>query len=93
MEINGEFDPMTQTAYEAALSAAEKHVEDPMIVEIIGGNCYIRSEADTNGKKLGIARKGELHPYGGETAQNGWNKIRLETGDGWVSGKYSKLRK
>lgn len=93
LEIDGEFGPLTLTAYEAALSAAEKPVEDPMIVEIVGGNCYIRSEPDTNGKKLGIARKGQHHPYGGETAQNGWNKIKLETGEGWVSGKYSRLRK
>ena len=93
LDINGEFDAKTLAEYEAAVSASEKDVEDPVSVEIVGGDCYIRSEASAAGKKLGIARKGEVHAYAGEISQGDWYKINLETGEGWVSGKYSKLRK
>ena len=60
-------------------------------VEIVGGNCYVRDGASTEGKKLGVAHRGESWPYAGETAENGWNRIDWNGKPGWVSGKYSRL--
>lgn len=65
---------------EAALVALDKPAEDPKTVEIVGGNCYIRSEAGTNGAVLGVAKRGTEHAFGGEIARNGW--IRIKHGDG-----------
>lgn len=60
-------------------------------VEIVGGDCYVRSAPNTDGKKLGVARRGERFPYGGQTSDNGWNLVGYKGTDGWVSGKYSRL--
>ena len=61
-------------------------------VEIVGGNCYIRSEPGINGAVLGVAKRGTTHTFGGEIAQNGWIRIRHGDGTAWVSGKYAKLK-
>lgn len=91
LTVDGIFGQNTKAALEAALARLDTTVEDPKYVVICGGNCYVRSEANTDGKKLGIARTGEKYAYAGTTAENGWNKIVFKDGFGWVSGKYSKM--
>lgn len=93
LDADGEFGPLTLAAFEKALAILEKPVENPLLVEIVGGNCYIRSEPSTRGKELGVAKRGMFFPYAGETSETGWIRITLEKGTGWVSGKYAKLKK
>ena len=93
LDIDGEFGDQTLTAFEEAVSALEKNVEDPTTVEIVGGDCYIRSEENANGKLLGIAKCGSLLPYAGVTAQNGCVKVNMDEGTGWVSSRYARLKK
>ena len=60
-------------------------------VKISGGNCYIRTGPNTAAKDVGVAHKGDVLPYAGETAANGWLKIVYKNKNAWVSGKYGKL--
>lgn len=85
---------------EAILKAIDALDDEPepngKSVVIEGGDCYIRSEPDTDGTKLGVAKRGTSYPYGGETSEGGWQKILYTPAGGtqvtaWVSGKYGKL--
>lgn len=59
-------------------------------VNIVGGNCYVRTEPNTSGKVLGTAHKDTSYVYGGEISDAGWYKILYNGSLGWVSGKYAK---
>jgi uncharacterized protein YgiM (DUF1202 family) len=61
-------------------------------VQIVNGNCNVRTEPNTDGRILGTVRKGTTHAYAGETSENGWLKIFYEGRKGWVSGKYAELK-
>ena len=76
----------------AALTRAKNDIvpENPDLVRIEGGNCYIRSRANISGAILGIARAGEKLVWLGETTANGWHKVRKEGITGYVSGKYGR---
>ena len=89
--VDGECGPETIRAIDAALAALEEKQPSGETVTIVGGNCYVRLEPSTAGKPLGVAHKGEIYAYGGQTASNGWNSIRFKDTVAWVSGKYSTL--
>ena len=63
----------------------------PINVRIVGGNCYIRTAPNTDGKKLGVAHKGDILPYGGQVSDAGWLLVTYENQNAWVSGKYGRL--
>ena len=94
LTVDGECGPSTIAALQKAVEALEgtgcSGDSCPINVEIVGGNCYIRTAPNTDGKKLGIAHKGETYPFGGEVSDNGWHLIQYEGQNAWVSGKYSK---
>lgn len=62
------------------------------VVKIQGGNCWIRTKpnADT-GKKIAVAKNGDIFDYLGQMSENGWHLIAYKDTQGWVSGKYGKL--
>lgn len=91
LTVDGIFGAKSRAALEARLARLETTVEAPKKVAIVGGNCYVRSTSNTNGKKLGVAHAGKKYDYAGETSDNGWNKIDFNGQVGWVSGKYSRL--
>ena len=94
LTVDGECGPSTIAALQKAVESLEgtgcSGDSCPINVEIVGGNCYIRTAPNTDGKKLGIAHKGETYPFGGEVSDNGWHLIQYEGQNAWVSGKYSK---
>ena len=59
---------------------------------IEGGNCYIRTAPNTDGKILGVAKRGTELPFGGEVSDNGWPLVEYQGQNAWVSGKYGKVR-
>ena len=59
-------------------------------VRISGGNCYIRIAPNTDGKKLGVAHKGDELPFAGEVSDNGWLQVLYKDQKAWVSGKYGR---
>ena len=91
LDATGIYDGRTREALEAALDAQDAPTDDPRYVKIVGGNCYVRSAPNTDGRKLGVAHEGDILPYGGQTSQEGWHLVEFKGANGWVSGKYSRL--
>jgi len=88
----GVYDAATREAMEKALDEHDEPVEEPRWVEIVGGDCYVRTAPNkTNSKKLGVAHRGDRYQYQGQTTDDGWNLIVYKNQNGWVSGKYSRL--
>lgn len=90
LTVDGDYGPITHKALMAALEAAGSAGGTGDMVEIDGGQCWVRTEPNTGGDRLGVAKEGSTWPYAGETAENGWLKIVWTAGEGWVSGKYGR---
>ena len=73
--------------------------DDPMKykhVEITGGSVNVRSAPGYDSKIYGVAHKGDILPYQGETKQaegKDWYMVEYENKNAWVSSKYAKLIK
>ena len=91
LEADGEYGKLSKAAMDKAIAGMEQAHSEPRKVMISGGNCYVRSAPNTDGKILGVAHDGDSLDYGGQTAENGWNLVAYKAENGWVSGKYSKL--
>lgn len=91
MGVNGKCDVKTLAALGKAIAELEGMKPVGRTVLISGGNCYIRTAPNTDGKIVGVAHKGDKLPYGGETSDGGWPMIEHEGKNAWVSGKYGKL--
>lgn len=91
VDSDGECGPITLAALQRAITALEKVKPAGTIVEISGGNCYIRTAPNTNGKIVGVAHNGDRLPYGGEISDGGWLLVEHDGHQAWVSGKYGRL--
>ena len=61
-------------------------------VLVTGGSVNIRTAPNTQtGKIIGVAHKGDILDYQGETTDNNWYLIIYKNTNAWISGKYSKL--
>ena len=89
--VDGEVGPETLAALEKAMEAAEAPVKDARYVQIVNGNCYVRTAPNTDGKKLGVAHRGDILDYQGVQSADGWHLVEYNGQNGWVSGKYSEL--
>ena len=89
--VDGEVGPETLDALRKAMEAAEAPVADARYVQIVNGNCYVRTAPNTDGQKLGVAHRGDVLSYQGQTSADGWNLVEFDGKNGWVSGKYSEL--
>ena len=89
--VDGEVGPETLAALEKAMEAAEAPVADARYVKIVNGNCYVRTAPNTDGKKLGVAHRGDILDYQGVQSADGWHLVEYNGQNGWVSGKYSEL--
>lgn len=95
IDVDGECGPQTIAALNAAIE--KLHEIDgctdscPLEVRIVNGDCYVRSAPNTDGKKLGVAKRGTVLPYGGQTSEAGWNLVEYKGQNAWVSGKYSEV--
>ena len=88
--VDGEVGPETLAALEKAMEAAEAPVKDARYVQIVNGNCYVRTAPNTDGKKLGVAHRGDILDYQGVQSADGWHLVVYNGQNGWVSGKYSE---
>ena len=92
LEPDGEFGPKSLAAMEKALVELDTPVIEPREVQIVGGNCYVRTAPRVEPDNiLGVAHDGEKLPYQGEISENGWLLVIYRGGNAWVSGKYGKL--
>ena len=65
---------------------------DGRVVLVSSGNTVnVRDQPNTEGKILGVARRGESFSYRGETSPEGWHGIVFQDAAGWISGKYTTL--
>ena len=90
LSIDGIYGPKSHAALMDAIEA-KSEPEQPLKVEIVNGQCWVRSTPNTSGKKLGVVTPGTILQYGGED-NGGWHLVTYENQNGWVSGKYSKLK-
>ena len=90
LNVDGKNGPKSHAALLDALERDEE--PEGQLVYIDGGNCYVRDAPNTDGKILGVAHRGDVLPYAGETAENGWLKVVYQGGDAWISGKYGHLK-
>lgn len=58
-------------------------------VVVTGGTVNVRSTNNTSGKILLVAKKDE--EYEKVATKDNWHEIKTEKGNGWISGKYSKV--
>ena len=95
LDVDGECGPATLVALEKAVEALESTGcsgdSCPINVTIVGGNCYIRTAPNTDGKIIGVAHKGDKLPYGGTVSDGGWPMVEYNGQNAWASGKYAKL--
>lgn len=92
LPVTGVYDAATRAKMDEVLDDQDEPVEEPRWVEIVGGDCYVRTAPNkTNSKKLGVAHRGDQYQYQGQTTDDGWNLIVYKNQNGWVSGKYSRL--
>ena len=93
-DVDGQVGPETLGALNAVFNAQGdpgEVIPGATKVRIENGQCYVRSAPNTDGKILGVAKEGSVHPYQGQTSENGWPLSIFENQNGWVSGKYAKL--
>lgn len=61
------------------------------LVEIVGGDAWVRTQPNDKAAKLGVAMQGDRLPYRGERSESGWLAVELDGEDGWVSEKYAEV--
>ncbi len=92
LSADGIAGPKTLAALEKALAKADAPVSKPKLVEIVGGNCYVRTAPNRDAEKLGVAHAGDRLTWLGEIDEaTRWLKVDYEGREGWVSGKYGRL--
>ncbi len=91
LAVDGKCGPQTLAALQKAVDHCEDEEPTGKTVLISGGNCYIRTAPNTDGKILGVAHKGDKLPYGGETSEAGWLLVQHKNQNAWVSGKYGMV--
>lgn len=88
--VDGDYGPITHKALMDALDKAADKPAEGRNVRIEGGDCWVRTAPNTSAEKLGVVKRGTVHPYQGETSGNGWHLIICDNKNGWVSGKYGR---
>ena len=92
LEVDGEFGPRSLAAYEAALTALNRTVDDPKAVIIEGGDCYVRKGPGTQHAAFGVARRGARLEFGGVIDEESrWLLVAYKNQNGWVSPKYGRV--
>lgn len=80
--------------YDAATRAKLTGADGERYVTITGGKVNVRAEPGTDGRILGVVKKGDRLAYRGESRDIGgtpWHRVAFDGRDGWVSGRYGKL--
>lgn len=98
LPADGKADAATIDALLAAVGNPQGSKPNARHVLINGGNCWVRTAPNTDGKKLGVVKRGTKLNYGGQSDETtGWLLVEYKPEgsetpvNGWVSGKYGKL--
>lgn len=87
---------MQEEDFKALAAALNGSAPAPAVqqVEITGASVNVRSAPGTSFRVLGVAHKGDLLPYGGETRNvdgRDWFLCEFAGQNGWVSSKFSRV--
>lgn len=93
LEVDGVVGPRTIGALDAAMAALKSAATASECVEIVGGSCYVRKGPGTSAEILGVVRDGTVLPYDGLASDDGWLLVEYQGANGWVSGKYGRLKR
>ena len=91
LDDDGDYGPLTHAKLMEVLEEEKDTSGTDRTVRIENGDCWVRTAPNTDGKKLGVAKKGWTYDYQGETSENGWHLIEYDGQNGWVSGKYGRV--
>ena len=91
LDDDGDYGPLTHGKLMEVIEEEKDTSKDDRTVRIENGDCWARAAPNTDGKKLGVAKRGWVYPYQGQTSENGWHLIEYEGQNGWVSGKYGRV--
>lgn len=89
LDDDGDYGPLTHAKLMEVIESGATPAGKYVVID--GGNCWVRSAPNTEGTKLGVAKKGEALPYQGQTSENGWHLVIYNNQNAWVSGKYGKV--
>ena len=85
LKVTGVYDADTQ-------AAVAKRLDGRQYVEVTGQTVNVRSAPSAaTGRILGIVKLGDRLTYGGQDSPEGWHLVEYKGGNGWISGKYSKV--
>lgn len=75
----------------AALEKYEEVVETPTkkMIMVTGGTVNVRTTNNTKGDIILVTKENEKYEW--VSTKNSWHEIKTEKGNGWISGKYSKV--
>ena len=94
LPTTGKYDAATHAALTGALARQPADAESgkAKYVEIQQNKkCYVRTQPNTDGDKLGVAHSGDRLKYLGITYDNGWFAVEYKGKTACVSGKYARL--
>ena len=83
-------EPIADPIGETIDKEPETVVTNESVVEVSRGNYYVRTEANSKSKDLGIAKKGTTLLYLGETKDK-WYKVEFEGKTGWIHSNCGKI--
>lgn len=93
LTVDGIFGKASYDMLQKAEPSIDLLPEEPMYVEIVGGNCYIRTGPSTACAVIKVAHDRERIPFAGLiNKENGWLEVEYKPDKfGWVSPKYGRL--
>lgn len=93
LKPNGIFDRESYEMLMKADDSIDLLPVDPIYVEIVGGNCYIRTGPFKECSAIKVAYDGQRLPFAGLiNEENGWLEVEYEPDKfGWVSPKYGRI--
>ena len=53
-------------------------------------NCFVRATPSAAGAALGVMKRGEGLPCGGDASPDGWLSVLYRGKKGWVSGRFAE---
>ena len=92
LPVTGVCDEATRRALSGDPPAETPPEPAQAVVRVTGGSVYVRAAPNTNGRKLGVAHKGDVLPYQGQD-DAGWHLVEYANANGWISGRYSEVVK
>ena len=93
LEPDSVFGKATYDMLMKASDSIELPPPEPIYVQIVGGNCYIRTGPFKECDAIKVAFDGQRIPFAGLiNEENGWLEVEYEPNKfGWVSPKYGRL--